>query len=240
MVIKMKLRENDRLTITGVIVFFLYLTIMLFNFVPFEILGVDINNVPVILKCIYIILLELVFVTIVFILYKDYIVTCFKDFKQNKNYYLKKYIKYWFIILFCTSMMNLIINSLNDGNIAGNETAVRDMLGEIPIYSWISGVLLAPFVEELVFRLSLKSIFKSKWIFIIASGLIFGSFHLIGNTNSLLELLYIFPYSLPGCIFAYILYDSDNIFIPISMHLLHNGILMAIQIFIALLGISIS
>lgn len=236
----MKLRESDRITIKGATIFFLYLTITLFNYVPFKILGVDIANVPVILKCIYIVLLELVLITIVFILYKDYIVKCFKDFKQNKNYYLKKYIKYWFIILFCTAIMNLIISTLNSGNIAGNETAVRDMLGEIPIYTWISGVLIAPFVEELVFRLSLKSIFKSKWVFIIVSGLIFGSFHLIGNTNSLLELLYIFPYSLPGCIFAYILYDSDNIFIPISMHLLHNGILMAAQIFIALVGIGIS
>lgn len=235
----MKLRECDRMSIKGALVFILFLSISLFKTIPFIILGIDTTKLPAILTCIYTILIELVFIVAIFIMYKSYIISCWKDFKKNKNYYIKKYLKYWFAILIGTASLNLIINSLNNFNIANNENAVRTMLGENPLYIWITGVLLAPFVEELTFRLSLKSIFKSKWVFIIMSGLIFGSFHLFGSTSTLTEALYIFPYALPGCIFAYIYEDSDNIFVPIGMHFLHNGITMGIQIFLLIFGVGI-
>lgn len=235
----MKLRENDKVTIKGALSFLLFFMVLEFKYIPFQIIGIDINNIPTILQCIYVIIVELIVIISIIILYKDYIIESFNDFKKNKNLFLKKYIKYWFVILIGTALLNIIINSLNNNQIAGNEEAIREMMGQYPIYTWITGVLLAPIIEELSFRLALKSIFKSKWIFIIASGLVFGSFHLFGSVSTIYDLLYILPYSLPGFIFAYILYDSDNIFIPIGLHMLHNGIVMGLQILLLLFGANI-
>lgn len=232
----MKLRESDRLIIKGALSFLLFFFILELKYLPFEILGINVNNIPTILQCIYVILIELVVIMCILIIYKDYIIDCFKDFKKNKNFYLKKYIKYWFIILVGSGILNLIIGSINNNGLSGNEEAIRSMMGSYPIYTWITGVMLAPVLEELAFRLSFKSIFKYKWVFIIMSGLIFGSFHLFGNVSTLYDLLYILPYSLPGFIFAYILYDSDNIFIPMGIHMLHNGVAMGLQILLLIFG----
>ena len=69
----------------------------------------------------------------------------------------------------------------------------------------------------------------NKILFIIISGIIFGGLHVITGFSSPIDLLYLIPYCAPGFAFAYILADSDNIFIPISLHFMHNGILIALQ-----------
>ena len=92
-------------------------------------------------------------------------------------------------------------------------------------------IIFAPILEELVFRLSFRNMFKTDIIFIIASGLFFGFMH-VSSPNSLLELIYIIPYSIPGIVFAYTLTKSKNIFVPISLHFVHNTIMMIFQFII--------
>lgn len=234
----MKLKEYDFFILKGLICFLLFMGILYFKYLPFQLLNINIENIPTILNSIYTIAIELLLIVLIFKLYKDYIKKSWEDFKVNKNLYLKKYLKYWFVILFGTAFLNLIISNLNNGNIAENEEAVRDLLQNMPIYTWIASVLIAPVLEELIFRLSLKSVFKYKWLFIILSGLIFGSFHVVGS-SSIYELLYLLPYSLPGCIFAYVLWESNNIFTTIGLHMLHNGITIGLQIFIAIFGVGL-
>ena len=65
------------------------------------------------------------------------------------------------------------------------------------------------------------------------SGLIFGALHLTVAT-SLKELLFIIPYSIPGFIFAYTLTKSKNIFVPISLHTMHNTLMILLQLLLTL------
>ena len=97
-------------------------------------------------------------------------------------------------------------------------------------------MLFAPVVEELVFRLSLKKIFSNKWVFVILSGLVFGSMHVFNDFHTFSDLLYIIPYSTPGIAFALMLKDSDNILVPMFFHFLHNGILISLQFILLLFG----
>lgn len=130
-------------------------------------------------------------------------------------------------------LSNLLIASLNGGNIAGNEQTIRDLFVKNPVYIFLSAVLIAPIIEELIFRQGIRNIIpKNNTLFIIVSGLIFGSLHVIGNITSGLDLLYLIPYCTPGFIFAYLLTKTDNILVPASMHFFHNGILMSLQFFI--------
>ena len=68
------------------------------------------------------------------------------------------------------------------------------------------------------------------------SGLIFGMAHVIGQTESLIDFMYIIPYSIPGFVFGYIFVKTNNIFSSVCMHTFHNGILMALQFFVLFFG----
>ena len=124
---------------------------------------------------------------------------------------------------------NVFINKLTQA-IPGNEETIRATLNKAPLYMFFSAVIFAPFTEEMVFRQSIKNIITNKKTFIITSGLIFGGLHVIGNINTIYDLLYIIPYSTPGIAFAIMLEKTDNIFVPMGIHFLHNGLLMTLQI----------
>ena len=105
------------------------------------------------------------------------------------------------------------------------------MLKNNTILTIILASIVAPILEELIFRLSLYKIFKKySYLFIFISGIVFGSMHVIGNISNIIDILYIIPYSIPGCIFAYTLVKSDNIFVPISLHFIHNTFSIIIQL----------
>jgi len=78
--------------------------------------------------------------------------------------------------------------------------------------------------------------FKNNILFILASGFVFGGLHLTGMLDSNLFFLYLVSYSAMGIVFAYMLTKTNNIFVPMGFHFMHNGILMSLQTFILLFG----
>lgn len=161
--------------------------------------------------------------------FKDLIIKSYKDIKKNHLKHFKKYFVFWFYMLGLMMISNLLIAFINGGELPQNEAMIRELFNASPIYIYVAAVLIAPFLEELVFRAGLYYIIKNKYIFILASGLAFGAIHVLPSLESSLELLYIIPYSIPGFVFAYTLYDSKNIFVPMGLHFVHNGVLMALQ-----------
>ena len=222
------------LTGFGVILFYLIATsfpeslLMLFN--------VDYSNLSLAFKSIYLILYEALITLVIIYVYRKDVIPNFKDFIKNNIKYFKKYIKYWFIMLGLMMLSNLIIINFTSTDISNNQQIIVDTLKYAPIYTFIVSVLIAPILEELVFRLSFRKIIsKNNILYIIISGLIFGSMHVIGDFNSIIDLLFIIPYSIPGFIFAYIYSKSNNICISMSIHFIHNGIMMSLQILLMLL-----
>lgn len=171
----------------------------------------------------------LILIIIIFIL-KDTVLENFKIYIKNIKEYLSKYIKYWFIALGLMYVSNFIIIFITK-DIAQNEQGVRALFAANPILTFILASILAPILEELVFRLSIyKMIGKYKYLFIIISGLMFGSMHVLGNVSNWTDWLYLIPYSIPGCVFAYTLVKSENIFVPISLHFIHNTFALLMQV----------
>lgn len=197
-------------------------------------LKVNVSNMSIIAKTIYLISCETLIMGIIGLLNHKKLEKDIKDIKKNYNDYFKKYLKVYILALIIMMISNLIINLLTNG-IAGNEESVRNIFNKAPIYMFFSAVFFAPFTEEMVFRQSLKNIITNKKAFIIASGLIFGGLHVIGNINSLYDILYIIPYATPGIAFAYMLDKTDNILVSMGIHFLHNGLLMTLQIIVLFL-----
>lgn len=217
-------------------VLFLYLIASSLPYDFIKLFGVNYNDLSLIARQIYLILYEASLTLIIVYIYRKDFIPNFKDFLKNNIKYFKKYIKYWFIMLGLMILSNSIITMFTTTMTSENQQAIVDTLGKAPIYTFILTVFIAPILEELVFRLSFRKIFKhTNILFIVFSGLFFGGMHVLGTLSNPIDLLFIIPYSIPGFIFAYIYSKSKNICIPMSLHFIHNGIMMSLQILLLLL-----
>ncbi len=177
-----------------------------------------IYNLVLIITC----LLEMILFT--FIFKKDI----------NKSLNIKKDIKYhlklWIIGLTLMIVFNLIINNfIFKGSIANNEEINRKILKTNPTYFIFSVIFYGPFIEELIFRASLKKGFKNIILYSIISGLLFGGIHVFETlltatslSSFIHELLYILPYGSLGFCFAYAYFKTNNINTSILTHAIHN------------------
>lgn len=155
-----------------------------------------------------------------------FILIFIKDFKKD----IKKYnendkeiffdtLKLWAFGLLIMIFSNTIINLIT-GGIANNESINREIADKYYIYAFPAMVIIAPIIEEIIFRLSVRKAVKNKYLFPLLSAVLFGLVHVIGTSG--LELLYIIPYGSLGFIFAYIYQKHDTIIAPISAHIIHN------------------
>lgn len=207
---------------------FIPLLIILYYFIysytidlPFIILNISFNNIPLYLYNLYSISTQIIFISSIIYIYREDLKNNLNDFKINYKKYLKMGLKYWFIGLNIMIISNILISLYTSISLPENEEIVRKLFDMSPLLMSISIIFLAPLGEELIFRKTLFNLIPYKWIYILLSGLIFGGLHIIG-TDSLLSILYIIPYSVLGIAFAYLYYKTRNIFPSIIMHAIHN------------------
>jgi len=225
--------KDKKIAIITILLYFVY---MFGAAVPLKLLGFNTATMSTLSKVIYSTIMEIILIIImIFINIKDLKIN-WNDFKKNKKQYFDKYFVYWFKMLGLMVVANVAVTLITGDKSSVNEESIRAMMKLSKFYIVFSAVVYAPIVEELVFRKSIKTLIKNKWAFILTSGLAFGLIHCLGSTQ-LIEYLYVIPYAIPGCVFAYILYDSDNIFNTMSMHLWHNTIMVILELIVIGLGI---
>ena len=225
----MEREKNTKNVLTSIFVLLFYLYVSIFSTGFLYLFNIDYNNLDNIYKVLYSIGIELFVTFTIILIYKEDLKVGFKDFIKNNIKYFKQYIKYWFLMLVLMMGSNIIITLFTTTATSTNQEIIINELTQFPIYTFIVTVLIAPIQEELVFRLSFRKMFKNDFIFIALSGLIFGFMHVITSLDNIVNILFIIPYSIPGIIFAYCLKKSKNICVPISLHFIHNGIMMSLQ-----------
>lgn len=200
----------------GIFDIFLYFIATLFVYLIFS-NGIDNNNLY--LSNIATIVSDLTILFIFIVFFRKTIVPDYYDFKKNYKKLIKDNLKYWLIGLILMVISNVLIGFWID--LPTNEEINRELLLSTTIPTIISVVIVAPITEELITRKHLKDAFKNQYVYIIISGLIFGSLHLL-VAESVMECLYIIPYSVLGCAFAKIYYNTNNIWTNIFFHSIHN------------------
>lgn len=221
---------NIREIFKGILGFILFFILSYLPTIIFDILNIDTTNWNANLVYLFNIFFELLIVFVIALIFRSTIINNFKEYFSKPKEYLSKYIKYWFLALTLMYVSNFIIILITK-DIAANEQSVRDLFQANPFFTFILAALIAPILEELVFRLSVyKVLNKIPYVYIVISGLIFGAMHIVGTVDHWTDILYLVPYSIPGCIFAYTLVKSNNIFVPISLHLIHNTFALLIQV----------
>lgn len=208
-----------------IIIILLFLLSSLFKLIPIYIFNIDSNNITPTINCLLTLFSNSVTaIFCIFLFFKE----LKKDFielkKMEKN---KLYIKfdsafrYWLIGLVIMIASNYFIGKIGIST-SNNDVSVQTMLDASPFIAGLSVVFIAPFIEEITFRKAFKDLFEKKWFFILLSGIIFGSLHVIFSVNYWYDLLYLIPYCSLGIAFSYIYYNTDNFYFSYFIHILHN------------------
>lgn len=162
----------------------------------------------------------------------------YKMFNEKINDYIKNFksyfmftVKWWGIGLLVMYVSNFIINFvIFNGDLAANEVQNREFIQGNPIIGLVSIAFIAPFVEEMIFRLGVRNLSGRNKYFPIISALAFGIPHIIAGLDfnnfltfsNLLEFVYVVPYGALGYVFGVIYNKTDNILCSMTSHFLHN------------------
>lgn len=192
--------------------------------------GINFSKIPKTPRIFCFFLNDLIYIIILLLIFKKDIKKGIQDLRKNFTNRAMISLTCWIIGCLLMVTSSFIISFILKQDVSTNESLVRQSIKIAPLYMLFTCSLVAPIFEELVFRKSLNGLIKNKWIFILVSGLGFGLLHVIGSYNTPLDFLYIIPYGSMGCAFAYLLTKTNNITLPIIIHMLHNTILVISQI----------
>ncbi len=199
---------------------YLFLTIVLLM-----ILEEVIQKEQIVLYSVGMIINYLIIIATIYFFNKKEIKLMFKDFRHSWKKYLKKDLVTWLIGFILMLIVNYLIYYKILKNIPLNEQIVRELYSNYLIYSIITNALLAPLLEEFVFRLGFNQI-KNKYLYLFLSSLIFALLHSLGSINNLISLIYLLPYFILGVTFGIIYYRSKNVFNSVLFHSFHNILTM--------------
>ncbi|MFQ9254744.1 MAG: lysostaphin resistance A-like protein [Faecalibacillus intestinalis] len=176
------------------------------------------------------------FVLVVWLL-KDFLIDNIKRFKEHFTDNFVYSITIGIVMIYGISIVaNMIINFVLGGgsNDSANQLLFEDYLNNGALLMAFQSVVLAPILEELLFRgLVFRSLRdKSKWLAIFASSFLFGFYTFI--------LLYLLPsiatnlfvsYGGMGFAFSYAYEKRKTICVPILMHMINNLVAIILLVF---------
>ena len=215
----------------GLLTFLIFYFSSYLQIIPITLFNIDINNYTESELALVNTFVDIILVLVLVILYFKDLKQEFKTFMKNRKLNMDTAFKYWFIGLIIMCVSNIAISFITSLNTSSNEQAVQGLVSATPYLMLFTTGILAPIAEELTFRKGVSMIFKNKWVYATASGLIFGLLHVIGSGN-ILEYLYVIPYGSLGFFFALTYYDTKSIYPSIIMHAIHNSALILLSIFV--------
>lgn len=216
--------------IKGIIIFFIFFNSVYLQYIPVILFKLNVKELSMSTKVLLSSFSSIILVLLFIIVYRKDLKRDFDIFRKDISKYLDIGFKYWSVGLFVMFASNIIINLVFNTGGANNENAVQEMIKGAPLLMILSAGLIGPFNEEIVFRKTLKDVFKNKCLFALASFIIFGGAHVVSSATVFTDYLYIVPYGALGAAFALCYYESDNFFTSFSMHMIHNTILVLISI----------
>lgn len=222
------MRDNVKNIFKLIISFVLFFNISLVITYIFKLVGINYSDFNYSDYACLNTFIELIMFVVVLLFYKKYLKKDLVLFKLNKKDYIKKIISYFLIFLVIkygvalfSSLLLVMLGS--DLVTSENQETVVTLAKTLPFMMMISTSLLAPFVEEGIFRLGIKKVINNKYLFILVSGLIFGFMHIFPTELPLyVALIESLNYVTMGLLLAYIYNETDNIYVVVIIHALNN------------------
>lgn len=162
-----------------------------------------------------------IFLFIVIYIYRKKLNTYYNKLNRKFKLNIVKSLKIFLIGIVICLLFNALFKII-DIPILGNQNSMLSMFKKIPIVFVLSTLFYYPIIEEIVFKMSLTDVVKSKWEFIIFTGLFNAFFQVVLSISNLTDLLYILPYTIFFGSLSYVYYETDNIFYPIFLRICYN------------------
>ncbi len=212
------------------LVFILFFMSKYLQYIPLLVLDMDIKNLTLQDQVIMSTFSNAVLALLLFLIYRKDLIKEWKRFKKNYQEDIDVGLRYWILGLALMVVSNILISLFTPLKNSTNEMSVQSLISVSPYIMLFTAGILAPICEEITFRKTIKELCSNKWLFCIISGLVFGLLHVVSNNASWYEYLYVIPYGSLGFTFAYAYYKTDTIFTSMSMHALHNILLVLLSI----------
>lgn len=220
------MKEKLKKTIPYILVFTLYYSFSYILGFLFDILKIDLSKLNISIVILVLLLMDIIPILFLVFIYRKELKTEFKINKKTFKDSFDKYLRLWLFGLILMTLSNAVITIFTKSEISNNEEVVRNIATLLPIYSLFTTCICAPIGEELAYRKTIGKIFTNKKLAIVMSGLVFGLAHVLGTYESIIDLVYVIPYGLFGSVFMYMYLDSKTIWSTISIHFMHNAVLM--------------
>jgi len=127
----------------------------------------------------------------------------------------------WGLVLVGALISSIILGFISgDGYdaTAMNQQLIENLTTSYPLLMFVSAVILAPIIEEVIFRLVLMNLFKAPdWVNILFSSLAFGLMHVLSG-----DFIFLIAYMMMGIPFGFVYAKTKNLWIVIVMHILQN------------------
>lgn len=217
--------DKDKLKsfITSLIVIISYIFWATFIQFPLSVLKVH-NNAVI---SIYEIILNIIYFLIMYLLFHKDISSDIKKTLTNKKkavINITLCILFLFFIMLLTNTLSFII--LKKIILPNNDISLISSINKSTFASLFYLLMFSPFIEELVFRLNLRKVYKNSIVFIIISSILLGLYYLVYNN---LNILFI-SYYLVSLFLSIMYVKTDNIIINIISRIIYNLILFILVI----------
>lgn len=192
---------------------------------------------------IYSFVIYIVFTLIMMVLMKPSLKLDLPSFKEEKATILNRVLSGIVTIFAINIVTNIIVTVLTailgvSSDISSNQLSInRSLASPFMILMIFTAVILAPIIEELVFRKAFFGLIKNPKIALIASSVCFGLIHVtteLTQGNLLGTFIAGLSYIAGGISLGLIyMNNKKNIYIPIIVHSAYNLIGMLMQLFLA-------
>lgn len=181
-------------------------------------------------------IVDTLFAIVVICIFKDSLLEQIKDFLKDKKENLLYGCVIGFAMLFGAGivggLISLLLGAQTDSQ---NQILIESLANAHPIIIVITSVILAPVVEELLFRATIFG-----WLYelhpIVAhvvSAFLFGFLHVMDAilSGSYQEWIQIFSYLFMGAVLSFLYEKRNNICVPILSHMMNNLVSMLLIFF---------
>ena len=142
--------------------------------------------------------------------------------------YLKKEVKNVLKELFKYLIFHIILYIVTSSYITGisqNTEVLNELFSSMYIFTLFYTIIIAPYLEEIIFRYGLYNIINNKYIYVIFTTFIFSAIHVLDDSNSL---IYIWQYVPISFYLTYKYYKTRDLLTVIAIHSFHNLLILFI------------
>lgn len=144
-----------------------------------------------------------------------------KSSKKKTGLHKRRIKKILTEILLCIPviLISICINTFIIVGKPANQISIEQSFKEALIWELISCIVIAPIIEEFIFRFLPARFIKNKIIYIIVSAVVFAAAHVANDSN---PFYYIWAYMIKSLYYGYRYYKTKDIWVTISLHSFSN------------------